>query len=81
MTTLAELMEHNWLVGSFDGHAIFWNHSSTFTTYRISDDGKAEAITTNTAYAPAHIDEPKKIRWAIFTGRELAAELSKDINE
>lgn len=78
MKTLAELMEHEWLVGSYEGHAIFWNHSSTFTTYRIYDDGKAEPVTTNTAYCPNHLREPQRIRWAIFTGRELAAEYAKD---
>lgn len=79
MKTLADLMESEWLVASFDGHAIFWNHSSTFTTYRIDDKGQAEPITTNTAYNPNFANEAQKIRWAIFTGRELAAEFRKDL--
>lgn len=78
MTTLEELMMSQWLVASYEGHAIFWNSSSTFTTYRIYDNGKAEPITTNTAYSPTIMGETARIRWAIFTGRELAAEQVKD---
>jgi hypothetical protein len=28
MTTLEDLMNRNWMVASYEGHAVFWNHSS-----------------------------------------------------
>lgn len=66
------------MVGSFEGHAIFWNHSSTFTTYAIADNGDAEEVAVNTSYAPEGVSETDKIRWAISYGRELAAGYRKD---
>lgn len=75
MKRLEDLMNRNWLVGSYPGHAIFWNHSATFTIYRIHDNGTAEAVETYTRYYPEGISEPKKIRWAIHCGRELAKEM------
>jgi len=78
MKKLSELMERKWMVGSFDGHAIFWNHASTFTTYAIADNGEAEEVAVNTSYAPDGCSETDKIRWAVEYGRELAAEYRKD---
>ena len=66
------------MVGSFDGHAIFWNHASTFTTYALSDNGNAEEVAVNTSYAPEGSSETDKIRWAVEYGRELAAIYGKD---
>lgn len=75
MKTLEELMQKQFLVASFTGHAIFWNHSRTFNVYAIDDAGRAEAVECYTREFPEGISDPKKIRWAIYCGRELADEL------
>jgi hypothetical protein len=75
MRTLEELMNRHYLVGSYPGHAIFWNHSSTFTIYQLSDSGKVEPLETYTRYLPVTGSEAKKIRWAINCGREIANEM------
>ena len=75
MTTLEDLMHRNWLVASYEGHAVFWNHSSTFTIYRLDGAGRAEPLETYTRYKPDGLSEAKKIRWAIYTGRELVKEM------
>lgn len=81
MKKLEELMERQWLVASFDGHAIFWNHANTFNLYAIAPNGDAEALDCRTIYHPDGMEEAAKIRWAIFTGRELAGEYRKDNSE
>lgn len=76
MKTLEDLMNRNYLVGSFSGHAVFWNHSATFTVYAVDDAGRAEAVETFTRYFEEGISEVNKIRWAITKGREIAAEMA-----
>lgn len=80
MRTLEELMNRHYLVSSYTGHAVFWNHSATFNVYAIDDAGRAEPVTTFTRYAPDGLSDAKKIRWAIYCGREIANEL-KDNDE
>lgn len=81
MRTLDELMARQWLVASFDGHAIFWNHANTFNLYAIALNGDATSLDCRTVYPPEGMEEAAKIRWAITTGRELASEYRKDNNE
>lgn len=80
MRTLEELMNRHYLVGSFPGHAVFWNHAATFNVYAIDDAGRAEPVDTYTRYCPEGTSEVNKIKWAITAGREIAAEL-KDNDE
>jgi hypothetical protein len=75
MRTLEELMSRHYLVGSYPGHAIFWNHSATFTIYRIAESGAVEPLETFTRYSPEGLAEAKKIQWAIYCGREIANEM------
>lgn len=72
MTKLADLMNRQWLVASWEGYAIFWNHSATFNTYRIEPDGRAENVWCDSSYPPDGLSEAEKIRWAIRTARDLA---------
>lgn len=71
---LNDLMQKKWMVGSFEGHAIFWNHASTFATYAISDNGDAIEVDVNTSIPPVGMNETDKIRWAIEQGRFFAAQ-------
>lgn len=71
---LNDLMQRKYMVGSFEGHAIFWNHASTFTTYWVADNGDVLEVDVNTSVPPAGVSEVDKLRWAIKQGRFFAAE-------
>ena len=75
MTTLEDLMHRNWLVASYEGHAVVWNHSSTFTIYRLDGAGRAAPLETYTRSTPAGLFLSYNFRWEIYTGRELVKEM------
>lgn len=75
MKTLTELMERQWLVASWEGYAIFWNHSATFNVYAVDQNGRTENVWCETHYPDQGLPEADRIRWAIQTGREMAKEM------